>query len=69
MDVTDIYCNNERIIKMIENPMFHDQLKSIEIKFDYIWDMVNKGDVELQYLPVEEQVIDVLTNPLYRVEF
>ena len=49
--------------------MFHDKSKHIEIKFHYIRDMVYKGDVQLQYVPTEEQVADVLTKPLYRVKF
>ena len=36
----------------------------IEIKYHYIQDMVQRGVVKLQYAPIEEQVVDVLTNPL-----
>ena len=31
--------------------------------------MVQRGDVKLQYVPIEEQVLDVLTKPLSRVKF
>ena len=49
--------------------MFHDKSKHIEIKYHYIRDMVQRGVVKLQYVPTEEQVVDVLTKPLSRVKF
>jgi hypothetical protein len=54
---------------MMENPMFHDKLKHIEIQYHYIPDMVQSGVVKLQYVGTDEQVADVLTKPLSRVKF
>ena len=49
--------------------MFHDKSKHIEIKYHYIRDMVQRGAVKLQYVATEEQIVDVLTNPLARLKF
>jgi hypothetical protein len=54
---------------MIENPVFHDKMKHIEIQYHYICDMVQKEVVKLQYVGTNEQVADVLTKPLYHVKF
>ena len=54
---------------MIENIIFHDKSKHIEIKYHFIWDMVYKGGVKLKYVPIEEQVANVLTKPLAHVKF
>ena len=54
---------------MTENLVFHDKSKHIEIKYHFIWDMVYKGAVKLNYVPTEEQVVDVLTKPLAHVKF
>ena len=40
LDATYIYCNNQSCVKLSKNPMFHDKLKHIEIKYHYIKDMV-----------------------------
>jgi len=55
-------------MKLSENPMFHDRLKHIEIKYHYIKDMVQRGVVRLQYMITEEQVANVLTKPLSRMK-
>ena len=54
---------------MLENPVFHDKSKHIEIKYHYIKDMVQKGAVKLQYVVTNEQIVDVLTKPLTKVKF
>ena len=48
--------------------MFHDKSKHIEIKYQYIRDMVEKGAVKLQYIATDEQVADVLSKPLSNVK-
>ena len=67
IDVIDILCDNQSCIKMTENPVFHDKSKHIEIKYHFIQDMVQKGVLNIKYVPTEEQVEDVLTKPLAHV--
>ena len=69
LDTTVILCDNQICINMIENPVFHDRSKHIEIKYFYIWDMMQKGSIKLQYVSTDEQDTDVLTNPLSQVKF
>ena len=54
---------------MSENPVFHDKSKHINIKYHYIRDMVQRGAVKLRYVVTEEQIADLLTNPLARLKF
>ena len=54
---------------MLENPLFHDKLKHIEIKYHYIRDMVQRGAVKLQYVTMDEQIADMLKKSLARVKF
>ena len=56
-------------MKLSENPVFHDKLKHIEIRYHYIRDMVQRGAVKLLYVAMEEQIADVLMKPLARMKF
>jgi hypothetical protein len=69
MEATMILCDNQSCIKMTENPVFYDKMKHIKIRYYYICDMVQKGSVKLQYVGIDEQVVDVLTKPLSYVKF
>ena len=57
IDFSDILCDNQHCIKMMENPVFHDKSKHIEIRYHFIWDMIQNGAVKLKYVPTEEQVV------------
>ena len=54
---------------MSVNLIFHDKSKHIEIQYHFIHDKVQKGAVELQYIPTDDQIVDVLTKPLHRTKF
>jgi hypothetical protein len=69
MEATTILCDNQSCINMTENPVFHDNSKHIEIRYHYICDMVQRGAIKIQYVSMDEQVVDVLTKPLSRVKF
>jgi hypothetical protein len=69
LEATRIWCDNQICVKLLENLMFHDKSKHIEIKYHYIRDMVQKGAMKLQYVTIDEQIADVLTKPLSRVKF
>ena len=64
-----ILCDNQSCIKMIENLVFHDRSKHIEIRYHYIRDMVQRGALNLQYISTDEHVANVLTEPLSHVKF
>ena len=49
--------------------MFHERSKQIEIKYYFIRDKVQEGEVKLQYIPTYEHTIDILTKPLSRIKF
>jgi hypothetical protein len=49
--------------------VFHDRSKHIEIKYYFIHDKVQKGEVKLQYISTNEQTTDILTKPLSKIKF
>ena len=54
---------------MSVNPVHHDQTKHMEMRYHYVRDMVQRRVVELQFVPTDEQVGDMLTKPLVRGKF
>jgi hypothetical protein len=69
MESTMILCDSQSCIKMKETPMFHEKLKHIKIRYHYIRDIVQRKDVKLQYVGIDEQFADVLTKPPSCVKF
>jgi hypothetical protein len=69
LEKTLIYCDNKSCVKLPENTVFHDKSKHINIKYHFIRDMVQKGEVELWYISSDEQIENILTKPLSKVKY
>jgi hypothetical protein len=68
-DSTIIRCDNQSSIILSEHPVFHERSKHIDIKYYFIRDKVQEGEVKLQYIPTDGQTTDILTKPLSRIKF
>jgi len=64
-----LFCDNQSGIQLIENPVFHDRSKHFDIRYHFIWDMVQWGAIRLQHIRTEEHVAYILTKPLEKVKF
>jgi len=69
MEATNLYCDNQSCINLSENLVFHDRSKHIDIRCHFIRDCVQRGVVQLLYVPIEEQVANILTKSLGSVSF
>jgi hypothetical protein len=69
MDPTVIYCDNQSCIKLSLRIFFHDRSKHIDIWYHHLWDCVQRQIMLLQYIPTEEQDVDILTKALSRGKF
>jgi len=59
-----IFCNNKAAISLFKNSSLHYRAKHVEIKHHFIRDLVQKGTLDLQFVPIEDQLVDIFTKPL-----
>ena len=63
---TTIFVDNQRAMKLAENPQFHNRTKHIHIRYHFIRDTLAPGVIVLQYQPTADMVADIMTKPLPR---
>jgi hypothetical protein len=68
LNSTVIYCDDQSYVKILENLVFHDRSKHIEIKHYILRDKVRRGEVVLQYISTDEQIGDILVKPLSKMK-
>ena len=56
--------DNQSALALAENPEFHQYMKYIVTKYYYLCNRVEKGQIELFYISMEDMVVDGLTKPL-----
>ena len=66
---TIIFGDNQGAIALAKNPQFHSRTKHIAIQHHFVRERQANGEVDLRYIPTEEQVADGLTKALPKDRF
>jgi hypothetical protein len=59
-----LLCGNESAIHMADNLVEHSRTKHIAIRYHFLRDHQQKGDIEIAYVNTKEQLADIFTKPL-----
>ena len=49
---------------MADNPVEHNHTKHIAIRYHFMRDHQQRGDIEIAYVSTKEQLVDIFTKPL-----
>jgi hypothetical protein len=59
-----LLCGNESAIRMADNPVKHSHTKHIAIRYHFLRDHQQRGDIEIDYVSTKEQLADIFIKPL-----
>jgi hypothetical protein len=59
-----LLCDNESAIRMTDNPVEHSRTKHIAIRYHFLRDHQQRGDIEIAYVSTKEQLANIFTKPL-----
>lgn len=59
-----LFCDNKSAISLSSTNNYHSRTKHIDVKYNFIKELVFKRKLNPQYIPTNEMVADVLTKPL-----
>ena len=59
-----VYCDNQGIVQLSKNKVFHERTKDIDIKLHSIRDVIAEGSVAIKKASAEETPADMITKPL-----
>ena len=62
-------CDNILAISLSKNNVFHQKRKHIDTRFHFIRELVKNGDIVLKFCESKEQLADIFTKPLGKVNF
>jgi hypothetical protein len=63
---TTLFCDNQAAIRLAKADNYHARTKHIDIRFHFIHDVVERGEISLAYCPTDDMTADVLTKALPR---
>jgi hypothetical protein len=59
-----LLCDNESAMKIAKHPVLHSRTKHIDIRHHFLHENEANGDIALQNVRSEEQLVDIFTKPL-----
>ena len=64
-----IYEDNQGSIALAKNPEFHKRTKHIDIRYHFVREKVEDGQVVLEYCPTQDMLADMMTKPITAAQF
>jgi transposase InsO family protein len=68
-NVTPLFCDNASTVTLAKDPISSDRTKHIEVRFRKVQELVESKEVEVAWIPTDEQAADIFTKPLPRPAF
>ena len=62
----NLYCDSQAAIAYIKDPKYHSKAKHINIRYNFVRDVVANGEITLQYIPTYEMIADLFTKAICR---
>ena len=67
--ITIIYCDNQKTITFAKNFENYSRIKYIEIQQHFVREKIVEKHIQLQYVLIDEQIVDELTKSFVRDKF
>jgi hypothetical protein len=64
-----IWCDNLGATYLSTNPIFHARTKDVEVDYHFVHDRVAKKEIQICFIPSQDQLTDVFTKPLSVASF
>jgi hypothetical protein len=64
-----LMCGSSNVIWLAQNPIFHRRAKHIKVRYHFLRDHVEKGDIVTKYSDTGRQLVDIFTKPLNATRF
>jgi hypothetical protein len=64
-----LMCDSSSPLCLAQNLVFHGRAKHIKVRYHFLRDHVEKGDIVMKYIDRERQLADIFTKPLDATHF
>jgi len=64
-----LYCDSMSAISVAKNPILDSKTKHIEVRYHFLRDHQEKGDIDLIHITTQRQLADIFTKPLDQTQF
>ena len=64
-----INCDSQAAIAFTKDPKYHSHTKHIDVKYNFVRDIIAQEKLRVQYISTHNMIVDPLTKPITRDVF
>ncbi|KAK8455555.1 hypothetical protein SEVIR_4G136850v4 [Setaria viridis] len=64
-----LLCESTSAISVAMNPVLHSKTKHIDLRYHFLRDHVERGDIDIGYVATQNQLANIFTEPLDQATF
>ena len=68
-ETTSVFCDNQSAIHLTKNQMYHERTKHIDVRYHFIRDVIEEGEIVVVKIPTADNPADMLTKPVLVLKF
>ena len=61
---TTLLCDNQSAVHLAHSDNYHARTKHIDIRYHFIRDVIERGEIKLLYCPTDDMTVDIFTKAL-----
>ena len=65
-DMDALYSDSQTAIHLAKNSAFHSRTKHIQLKYHFIWSVLEDGELKLEKIHTSQNLADMLTKVVTR---
>ena len=65
----DVHCNSQSAIYLAKNQVHHARMKHIDVRFHFVHEINDEGDILIQKIGTADNPADMLTKPIGLLKF
>lgn len=65
--IAGLLVDNNFVIQLCKNPIFHDRSKYIAVRYHYIRGCIEDGMIAIKFIGTDDQLVNIFTKALGRV--
>ena len=66
---TNIHCDNQSVVKLAHNPVYHARTNHIELQHHFVGEKIESKEIKLMYCNTSDNVADIFTKPIGKIHF
>jgi hypothetical protein len=65
----DLFCDNQSVIYLTKDQMFHERTNHIDIKYHYVREVIAEGRLKIPKISTHDNPADMMTKHIHVAKF